>query len=102
MPRKHKTTLVVEIRDEDMPYIDFLRGELPKLAALVLREVRRRRAIHERLVNSLMSNAKPRRIDMQKTLALARRVHRRKAAERQQARRRGRHARRRHLAQATR
>jgi hypothetical protein len=95
MPRKYKARLVVEIRDEDMEHADYLRTELPKLALLVLRELRRRRAAYEQLVTSFMGDAMPRRIDMQQERRLSRRAHRLKAARREQARRRGRRPRKR-------
>lgn len=76
MPRKHKTRLVVEIRDGEMEHADHLRAELPKLALLVLRELRRRRAAYEQLVNNFIDDAMPRRIDMQQARRRSQRVHR--------------------------
>lgn len=83
MLTKHKTRLVVEIADDDMADADYLRSELLKLALLVIRELRRRREMHEQLINSFMGDADPRRPDMQRARALAGAAQRRKSAQRE-------------------
>lgn len=98
MPKQHKTRLVVEIADVGLADAHYLRSELPKLALIVVRELRRRREMHEQLISSCMGDAAARRPDMQLARVIARAAHRRKSAQREQAHRRGKQPRRRHLA----